>query len=467
MHSKLLFAVFAFANNFSYAAHTLPIPNSPTNRYYLTSVTNGKCLDASHVTTGNNENLVFWACGNTKGQEIQIYREATNPDLVTIYFPATDRCLDVKDSGATNGTAIQQWPCKETNKNQKFLITEKNKSYRIQPAYTTQFLDLKDGNKKDGAALQLWDYAYDNGNQSFHLQPAVDVSVPENVFLLSFQTDGSHKNNIKLQTTLEHYGWKFEIFGFGLPWGGFATKVINILKKLKEHNNPEDIFVISDTTDVLANTDPEEFLKNYLRVSLHEGKHRIVASSENACCTEPMKHIAPGHFVLPDGTRKSKAVFTGTVPTPSMEDAWMRLMIDIKISEGYQGTPENFNYLNSGMYVGRAKDLIHMFEYIKAEGNESDQALLSEYHVRFPERIQVDYQNQLFSNANGWAGWDTLNGCFFRWDKERKRFYNTKFESVPALIQAPGKYWYCYDHLYNEFTKETKEVETQSGSASQ
>ncbi len=317
-------------------------------------------------------------------------------------------------------------------------------------------LDVKGGSLKDGATLQQWQCSQ-GVNQRFILQEAYNSSDLPKPFFLSFQSDATHKNNAKLEKMLKKWNWDYKIIGFGATWQNFGTKILGIIDFLKQLPDSNQIVVISDATDVLVNASPEDFIKNYLRLSEYNGTHRIVVSGEKACCEEPMNYVLPGGFILPDGTRKSRALHyrdKATAPPEIDNSGWKNMMKAIKDLEGYSKAPTKYDFLNAGMYAGRVEDLKRMYAYFNIIAQESDQPLLSEYLIRFPERIHVDYLNQLFSNANGWSGWNELKGCPFVWDEDKHHYINKDIESVPTLIQTPGKYWTCYNYLYSKYEQQ-------------
>lgn len=236
------------------------------------------------------------------------------------------------------------------------------------------------------------------------------------------------------------------MIGVGVPWRGFGTKFVGYQKELKELNDPERVVVLIDADDVIANGPPEEFLKNYLRISQYNGKNRIVSSSEMACCVRPMNYNAPGDFVSVDGLRYARANhIPGKGEDSEIKVLWTDAMRKIQVQEGYKNTGNDFSYLNSGMIVGRLKDIITMFDFLKAEMAEDDQALFTEYFLQYTDRVLLDYHNVLFSNAHAWFDFDSLEGCFYQWNG--KQFINSRTETKPGFIQTPAKYWTCYNWL--------------------
>lgn len=309
--------------------------------------------------------------------------------------------------------------------------------------------------------------------------------------LLTYQNKKKDRHTRHFKRSLKKWGWSFEVLGEGQPWVHFGTKITGYLQRLEQLvlEHPDQVVLLSDSTDVLANNSPARFLENYLRIadkSVADSSSadlpfpaaavatgagmtthttppyphpQIVVSAEKGCCVNPMKYFSPGDFLDAQGQRKASAITDlaklqslseGTLT--SRESEWQERMLTQKqaLDQGDNGL--DFHYLNSGMIAGRADDLLELLRFLKTEEAEHDQALITEYWLHFPEKLKVDYQNTLFSNAHGWEDWDALTGCFFTWDAHLKHFHHQESFTQPTLIQTPGKYWTCYGWL-NSFIR--------------
>jgi hypothetical protein len=260
--------------------------------------------------------------------------------------------------------------------------------------------------------------------------------------VLIYQTDPENENHRNLIETLKKWKWELVVIGFGDEWFGFGTKTKGILNWLKTTSYHDDqVVIISDSNDVLANDLPTHFMTNYLTLANGD---KIVFSSERGCCVQSMSTVAPGGFIASDGKRMNAAV-------PGQDNQqqvlWKERMIKIKEERGFSEDPNGYNFLNAGMMVGKMRHLRKMIEYVQADFSEDDQSLFTEYFLRFPEEIVIDYGNKLFSNAHGWSGWSTLDGCNYTWNANKQQFILTHTGTVPSFIQTPGKYFYCYKEL--------------------
>ncbi|MBP6217380.1 MAG: RICIN domain-containing protein [Oligoflexales bacterium] len=362
--------------------------------------------------------------------------------LLGLFLECADsgKCLDVSDRNKSNGAALHQWDCLHTD-NQQFKFVQNDNYYQIETFSPGKCINIKDWKRNDGARLQQWECS-GGVNQRFLAIPDLPDPLPKPQVII-FENVIGHKNLEKLKTTLKRWDWDFEVIGQGMKYEGFGTKFVEYEKHLKKLEK-QKIVVLIDSRDIFANGSPEQFIGDYLRLSYWNGKHRIVMSTEKACCVRPMELHKPGDFVQ-DGSRKARAVEVGN---GNFSDEWTSAMKSLKKREGYDGNKLQFNNLNSGMITGYVEDLLKMFEYLQTEVQEDDQALATEYMLKFPDRILLDYNNLLFTNAHAWGDFSGLGGCFFTWLKKANRFENKESLTRPFFIQTPAKYWTCYDHLY-------------------
>lgn len=408
--------------------------------FFISSSYNAKCLDLSNWSQNNGESIQLWKCTHNTNQEFRLV-STSDKEVYEVVNTHSRKCLDIAGISEGNGALLTQWECIH-GKNQKFRFIKDGNTFRIQ-TFSGKCLDIADWNRTSGARIHQWDCS-GWANQRFHLEPSVKTE--SDPLVLTFQNNPHQANLKNIVASLKRWGWDFEVIGQGLKWKGFGTKFINYALHLKTLKDKNRIVVLVDSTDLIANGAPEEFIKTYLRISNYKNTHhRIVISAEKACCVTPMSFHLPGDFVQ-NGMKKSRAIESGTRNNDG-DQVWKTRMEAQKNIEGFEGNGLDYKFLNSGMIVGRAKDLIEMFDFLKTESNEDDQALASEYFLRFPEKVLLDYNNVLFSNSNFWAGFNNLNGCYYSLNEYIGRFVNTESDSFPFFIQTPAKHWVCYDHL--------------------
>jgi hypothetical protein len=421
---------------------------TPGKTYFVSASQNGKCFHVPHVSNEQQEQhgkateLVLWDCDHEKNQELTLLSSPSHKEAFKIHS-SFGKCLEVESGRLENGKKLIWVDCQDI-KSQDFKFPIIGNAYEIQTE-GGQCINVEGWKKEKETSLRLSECTQEVSAKFILSEVEPVKNHEEKPLVISFQNkeDDVHTKNLK--ASLEYWKWDYLVIGAGAKWLGFGTKLRGYIEKLKSLTNRDRIVVLSDATDVIVNHSPEVFLKNYLRISQWNGQHRIVSSSEIGCCVHAFFNHCPGSFLVSDGTRKDRALPTDKNELHH-EGKWMDEMLNVKRVEGYGKQEDNasYNYLNSGMIVGRAKDLLTMFEYLKFDENEDDQALITEYFFQFPERIQLDYSNVLFSNANFREEGD---GCFFNWDDKGNYHANTRTETVPGFIQTPGKYWACYCRL--------------------
>lgn len=237
-------------------------------------------------------------------------------------------------------------------------------------------------------------------------------------------------------------GWKMMAIGDGNKWIGFGQKTIalmKILKNLIKEYGKDVVVVVTDARDVICNRSPRSFLRNFDKVRQNR---RIVFGSEIGCCVPPMYLHEPGSFITKTG-RKKKATYDDedyaqykwSKKYGNIDNKWLNLMEKDKRKLSH--IKENwFRALNAGLYTGYATSILKIMKMFQPLGmNEDDQALWSNVMYSFPRTLIIDYNNELFSNANTWDG---KPGCFFKYDKETKTWENVKTKTKPYFIQTPG-----------------------------
>lgn len=95
---------------------------------------------------------------------LQVGRQELHGPIRWTNFP--DKCLDVADGRAMNGTRVQLWDCFEDSRSQQFVWS--NDDGKIRWASNPSFcVDVHDHNNANGNYLQLWRCIQSNQDQSF------------------------------------------------------------------------------------------------------------------------------------------------------------------------------------------------------------------------------------------------------------------------------------------------------------
>merc|ERR1712023_602688 len=182
--------------------------------------------------------------------------------------------------------------------------------------------------------------------------------------------------------------------------------------------DPDRLVVVSDSRDVLLNNldaKPGDFLNDDLT---RTGKSETCNSGKGSC--------------LDKGERFQKP----------WKDAMQRLARE-------QGAKTTKNvYPNTGIIVGKAKDILNAYSILDMKETEDDQALFTELMLKNPNLIVLDYEQQLIGN-NAWT--EGMDGCIFDWDADTRKFKHPNFNTVPAFLHFQGKFYECYGKLARSF----------------
>ena len=95
-------------------------------------------------------------------------------------------------------------------------------------------------------------------------------------------------------------------------------------------------------------------------------------------------------------------------------------------------------YLNAGLMAGYPEDLIDMLDLMDIHPAEDDQAVLSGFLYSFPNKVVLDYRQEMFGN-NQWPR-GLIDGCVFESKDSNKPLVHTETGTEPLIIHTPGKF---------------------------
>jgi hypothetical protein len=125
---------------------------------------------------------------------------------------------------------------------------------------------------------------------------------------------------------------------------------------------------------------------------------------------------------------------------------WPHVMDDVKIcTDKYPQSPTPYRYLNSGTWIGYAKQARDMLaEVIRLAGknfdNANDQKLVADMFLAGTHGIQLDYQCEVFQSMHR-TDPPPLPSCNPSLDLElssEKRWFNKRTKSFPAIFHFNG-----------------------------
>jgi hypothetical protein len=247
------------------------------------------------------------------------------------------------------------------------------------------------------------------------------------------------------------------IFGEGTGFEGFGSKYSAVFPVLQEMD-PNTLVVISDARDVLVNsawhsTDsvtPVEELRGYYQQITAKHPGAIIVSAEAQCCVSALTYVAPGAYYNADGSRMAHSCASGEEGCTWAGDdkalAWESFMQAIALER--TGRHYDDVYLNAGLMIGTAKDLLHVIELAGIGKDEDDQAVLTDFMYLNPALVLLDYGQNLFGNNRGGLGGMDAGTCVFGFQgDDRNRLVHSKTGSTPLFLHSPGKYFECQDDL--------------------
>jgi hypothetical protein len=272
------------------------------------------------------------------------------------------------------------------------------------------------------------------------------------VNLLVYETDRNFAGSNNLINS-DIPGLVAQTVGLGESFNGFGSKYTAMLPVL-QRLDPSALTVISDGRDVLLNhkangssdaESPSAVLEAFVEsfhslVGQREGA--IVVSAEAQCCVSALTFAAPGDYFAPDGSRSKRACFSGKSDCMWNGDEnalpWENFMKGLAKQNAAEKRDDI--YLNAGLMVGRAADLINVITKADIGSEEDDQAVLTGYMFLHPDEIVLDYNQALFGNNR-----DT---CMF--ELHNDQLVHKQTQTTPLLIHSPGARATCHIDLMAE-----------------
>ena len=187
-----------------------------------------------------------------------------------------------------------------------------------------------------------------------------DYFLDFNTHLCTVATDPAKGH--KLQQSASHHGWYLNNLGNGVKWEGGTMEgqggghKINLVKKYMENLDDSDVLVFLDGYDTFLSDNLDEILYRY-----REMNSEVIFSSERICWPDEL------------------------------------IGSELKALNTNQNTP--YQYLNSGMYIGRVGRLKELFaEDIK--NDEDDQLYCQKQYLKNPKGIVMDVEQYIWMTSD-------------------------------------------------------------------
>jgi Glycosyl transferase family 90/Stf0 sulphotransferase len=124
----------------------------------------------------------------------------------------------------------------------------------------------------------------------------------------------------------------------------------------------------------------------------------ILASVSSNCCTTAMHHILPGTLFSSDGRRIGRTCHANECNVAPSNDearaAWSDFMEKQSTKNGWSQSDDI--HLDGTFIAGTAKNVLKLIEELDVLPWEDDRAVLSDFMYRFPNRVVLDYEQNVF-----------------------------------------------------------------------
>jgi Glycosyl transferase family 90/Stf0 sulphotransferase len=124
----------------------------------------------------------------------------------------------------------------------------------------------------------------------------------------------------------------------------------------------------------------------------------ILVSVSNDCCSNTMQHTKPGTLFHPNGPR-SRTCRGNECEKVTIDDestnAWINFMKQQSIKYGWNQS-DNI-YLDGTFIAGSAQSILDFITELDVLSWEDDRSVLSDYMHRFPNKIVLDYEQNVFA----------------------------------------------------------------------
>ncbi|KAL3924358.1 MAG: hypothetical protein SGILL_001097 [Bacillariaceae sp.] len=251
------------------------------------------------------------------------------------------------------------------------------------------------------------------------------------------------------------------VFGGNTEFRGFGDKY-STLRPLLEISDPDKIVILADARDVALNVPDnsdqakaavDRFTTSFEKLTKN-APNAVVVSAEAQCCVSAMSNAFPNEYFDADtGVRTKRACVSGQQGCEWEDNekiaAWDYFMnqraVERTGSEGQEDV-----YLNAGLMAGYPEDLIALLDMMDIGPTEDDQAVLSGLFYSFPNKIVLDYGQEMFGNNQWPRGLD--EGCVFEPQNESGDLplKHTVQNTMPLILHTPGKFYSCLDKLIDQ-----------------
>ncbi|KAH3821107.1 procollagen-lysine,2-oxoglutarate 5-dioxygenase 1-like isoform X1 [Dreissena polymorpha] len=222
--------------------------------------------------------------------------------------------------------------------------------------------------------------------------------INEDFVVVTIATENNDGLRRYLRST-KKYGLNTEVYGLGEAWKGGDMQgqggghKVNLLRReLKKYKDRDDLIVMfTDSYDVVLTSGSEDILEKFRKLDA-----RVVFSAEGFCW--PDKQLADKYP-------------------------------EVKLHEK--------RFLNSGGFIGYAKDVYEVVSHGNIENTDDDQRFYTTIYLNVKLRekwsIKLDRRSEIFMNLHG-----ALGDVMLKYKGAHSFLYNVKTGTVPIVIHGNG-----------------------------
>ena len=236
-------------------------------------------------------------------------------------------------------------------------------------------------------------------------QSDIEASIPFKNYDIHVVTCGTDRKRCnRINTSARHHGIDIVNIGNNVDWKGTdmtgmgGGMKINLMKKYLKDKHDDDIILFTDAYDVFYADNLETIHERFLDMG-----NDIIFSGEMVCWPKP------------------------------------------ELMDKFPDSPTRFRFINSGTYIGRAKELRRLMNHESIKDNEDDQLFV--HHAFFSGRydIGIDYECYIFQT--NFEKVENLNG----------QLWNPETQCCPCIYHGNGgeRALEFYEKLYDNFYPST------------
>jgi GR25 family glycosyltransferase involved in LPS biosynthesis len=256
-----------------------------------------------------------------------------------------------------------------------------------------------------------------------------------NPLVISYENDFQNNQDAQLfKKTLEKHNWEHIFIGEGIKWSGFKDKILGYYNFLNSNKLMDDkIVVLSDARDVFCLKKPDFFIKQIKDIV----ENKIIISSEMFL----LAHMDWNEEQMSNVISKKTNHFWQGIP---LNEYWNFHNIN----------PLPFRkYLNSGLIVGKAKNVRLALKWIIDNNINDDQLGLCMYTNNFPHLVHLDYDANILHTLSGY-----INGSLYDYELQKQDTltfhellgFSNYFLHIPGKNTSKGQK-YIYNIVYSLF----------------